>query len=544
MIKIIKNYKIEILILLIFVLMRIPELGHDMFNTDVWKWKSRTYDFGSGIFSLNFDKTLQKYHPGVTLMWLGTAGVKINSFYHKVILGAPAEDNLIGNVFTLHTIQKTVIVVFLGLMMFLIYNQLKQLFGNRYALIAVTLMSLEPLYVALTRVMHLEGLMSTFMILSFIFLYRFFVDYRSRYLAWSAVFAALAILTKTSALFLIPFSALLVFIEHTKGTFAINKSVKMALAVFGKWLGLLILVFVGLWPVMYTNPILVFETLRKGIVEIGVETEHFQLFLGRWVDDPGYLFYIVVLLFRSSVTALLGMFGFFAISGKLLDSAKKRWFLLYCFVFVVFYTLELTLPTKKLDRYIIPTLLSIILVSSFLYEYAINYLFSKSKLLGGLLIIALLSYYGFTLSYLHPNYFSYYSPAFGGLRHGIYAIEPKWMIGQKEVVKFFSNDYFFGGYKRFGDGESIDEYINKPEMDEMLTVGFQEKYYTQIWPFISEIGGRATIMDISAMAEKTNFFVYPVYNDTAEFEDRFELEYMATVQLRGVDLYHIYRRVL
>ena len=70
----------EILVFVFFVLIHLPNLGHDNFNTDVWKWKSRSYNFGSAVLGGDFSHTLQTYHPGVTLMWLGSIGARINNF--------------------------------------------------------------------------------------------------------------------------------------------------------------------------------------------------------------------------------------------------------------------------------------------------------------------------------------------------------------------------------------------------------------------------------------------------------------------------------
>ena len=52
--------KYEILVFILFVVSRLPDLGYDTFNTDVWKWKARIFDFGTGIFTLDFAKTIQK----------------------------------------------------------------------------------------------------------------------------------------------------------------------------------------------------------------------------------------------------------------------------------------------------------------------------------------------------------------------------------------------------------------------------------------------------------------------------------------------------
>src|SRR3989344_6248672 len=97
----IKKYKFGLLIIFLFVLSRWPDLGHDMFNTDVWKWKARTFDFGTGVFTLDLDKTVQKYHPGVTLMWTGTIAVKFFNFYKDLVLAKNGYTEL-QEVFALH----------------------------------------------------------------------------------------------------------------------------------------------------------------------------------------------------------------------------------------------------------------------------------------------------------------------------------------------------------------------------------------------------------------------------------------------------------
>jgi len=92
-------------------------------------------------------------------------------------------------------------------------------------------------------------------------------------------------------------------------------------------------------------------------------------------------------------------------------------------------------------------------------------------------------------------------------------------------------------------GETMEEYLYSPKLAGMLTVGFQEKYYTQIWPFIELEGGRAVIQNISGFATKTNYFVYPVWDDAAPQENRFELKYIDSIKINGVDIYRVYQRI-
>lgn len=543
MIKFIKKYNLEIIIFLIFVFSRTPDLGHDIFNTDVWKWKARTYDFGTGVFTLNFEKTIQKYHPGVTLMWLGSIGVKIYNFYYQEMLHMSPPNNDLSAIFLLHTIQKLVIVIFIGLIAAFIFHPLKELFGKKYAFITMLLLIFEPFYIALTRVMHLEGIMSTLMIASFVWLYFYFRRHKSRYLILSAVFAAAAFLTKTSAIFLVPFSALVIFIENMVEKMNLKEATRESIKSFFIWLGISLLAFIIFWPAMWTNAGEAISTIYRGIFTVGVERGHYQLFMGNWVEDPGWLFYLVVILYRTSVVLYLGFFGFLLTFHKFTKRKGAVWFIVYAFIFAGFYALELSIPSKKLDRYLIPAILSLVLVVGFFYEYIIDYLYGKFKFLGIGLVILILGYYTWTISYLHPNYFAYYSPLFGGLEKGMYAIEPKWMLGQRELEDYFADLMGTSQYQPFKPGQSVDEVLYTPQINDKLTVGFQEKYYTQIWPFIEETGARAIIKDLTPMAVKTKYFVYPVYDNEAIYEERFKLEFVDNIKVNGVDLYAVYRRV-
>ena len=541
MIEFIKKYKWEILILLFVVLVRMPDLGHDMFNTDVWKWKSRTYDFSTGVFTLDFEKTIQKYHPGVTLMWIGTAGVKLFNFYHKIILGVPAADNVLQNVFALHSLQKLLLVIVIGLLLCLIFYPLKKMFGKKYALLAVFLISVEPLFVALSRAMHLEGLMSAFMLASFVWFIYFLFERNKKHLLISSFLAAGAFLTKTSSVFLIPLYGLILILEGYKAKGDCKARLVSGSKVFLTWLGSALIFFILLWPGMITHAPLALKTLYRGIFTIGIERPHLQLYLGNWVENPGPLFYWVVYLFRASWWLLAGFLGFVYSNKKIAADKKKKRFIVYVLLFMLFYIIELTIPAKKLDRYILPSLLASVLLASFFFEHLFIVLRDKFKFGKELFLIVLITPILVTLVKLHPYYFSYYSPLMGGLEKGIYAIEPKWMIGQHEVVDYFEQVLQQGELERYAPDESLDSQLNKVSIKNKLTVGFQEKYYTQIWPFIHQIGGRATIKDITIHAQNSNYFVYPVYNDDSILEDRVKLEFVKTIKLRGVDLYNIYK---
>lgn len=520
-----KHFYIEIFVFLFFIVIHLPGLGHEIFNTDVLRWKARTYDFGEGVFTLNFEETIQKYHPGVTLMWIGTAAVKFYNLYYDLAFSHPPINNDVSTVFELHFVQKLCVVVFISLILASIVYVLRKNFGKRLALISGLLISVEPFYYALTRVFHLEGLLSTLMIASFVWFYFYLQEKRPFRLILSAFFGSLAVLTKTSALYLIPFMALLVLLEaifsydfsHFSLKTALNK-LKPGFFSFITWLLLAYLGFYVLWPAMWISPAQALSTIYRGIFTIGLEEGHEQIYFGRFTQDPGALYYVVVLALRSSVFLLAGLLG--SVISLRNGNKKERLFILYSFLFALFYAIQITIPTKKLDRYILPSILALGLISSFSYAHIITVL---GKKLGILLLAFVMGLGLFRIYELNLDYFSYYNPLFGGLQKGIYVLEPKWIIGQHEIQSYF-----------------------KPKCsqdEDGLILALPEKYFTQAQYFIEEIGCRPVIKDLTPFAQDADYFVYPVWEDDSAKENRFPLEYIEAIKLRGVPVWNVYKRI-
>lgn len=530
--------KITILIFVLFVLSRLPNLGNDTFNTDSWKWKARIYDFGSAVFSLQFEKTNQTYHPGVSLMWIGTVGVKAYNSYYDLFLHHTPKDNAINVIFELNFVLKFLIAMVLGLVISNIYYLLEKLFDRKYALVSVVLLALEPLFAALSREIHLEALLSVFMIASFLWCVYFLENTnKNSRLFFSGFFCALAVLTKTSALFLLPFIGLILFLHYLFNGKKFVASTKAFLSHYYKWFFVTLLLFIILWPAMWVTPANSLKTLYNGIVNIGVEGGHEQLFFGRLYEDPGAAFYLVVLLVKTSPYLFIGLAGYILSAHRNFSQKTKR-FALYAFLFAFLYFIEITISSKKLDRYILPSALSLLLIASFFFEWALSKL--KEYFYVGLVLLFIPALYYFIS--LNPDYFSYYNPLTGGLKTGITVLEPKWMVGQTQIVEYLQNLKASEHLVDFAKGTSMDRYLDTNYLDNKLTVGFQEKYYTQIWPFIFRIGGSASIMDITKFARNTKYFVFPVWDDSSKLENRFKLVYLDTIKLRGVDLYRVYRK--
>lgn len=536
------RYKYELLIFAFYLLTRLPSLGHDNFNTDVWKWKSRSYDFGSGIFTLDFEKTIQKYHPGVTLMWAGTAGVKVYNLYYDLVNKGIPMDNNVKTVFELDFVQKLFVAFAIGIGVTCIFYALRHIITLQYAFVATVLLIFEPLYLGLSRVFHLEGMMSTFMLASALWLYYYLKGeplLRRKRLVISAIFGSLALLTKTSALYLIPFTGLALLLELS--TYGKNRAqlIKKVAKPFFQWLGVWLVTCVILWPALWTQPVLAIQTLYRGVAVIGVEREHIQYYFGKLVDSPGPEYYLVIFAFRSSVYLLFGLLGYLVIAKKYL-APKQKSLALYLAIYCFFYFIQLTIPSKKLDRYVIPEITGVSLIASIFYVWVINSMPKLRKVVTTFLVF--LPAFA-TAIILHPDYFSYYNPMFGGLRTGINVIEPKWMIGTPQIMAYFNEIKKVRNYQDTPVGTSLEELIKSKNVKTVLTVAFPEKYYSQISPFFNETGSWAIIEDLHPLAKFAKFFVYPVWEDVSATK-RYKLKYVASIKIRGVPVYNVYEQLI
>jgi hypothetical protein len=283
-----------------------------------------------------------------------------------------------------------------------------------------------------------------------------------------------------------------------------------------------------------------FCTLYRGVSEIGVEEGHSQIYFGQYLFDPGVTFYFVVFALKTSVLTFAGFFGAFYFLKKTKSHDSSRFFL-YIGLFALLYLLQITFPSKKLDRYLLPTIIS----TSMLSGYFIYSVFKKLSNIWhkriAVFIFAVVSV--FNLVRVHPDYFSYFNPLFGGLGVGIKVIEPKWLIGGPEIIAYLRELKQKEGLTDFQPNENIDNLLNAPALTSKLTVGFQEKYYTQIWPFVRETGAWPVIEDLSPYAVKTKYFIYPVWDDISSQETRFKLEYYDSIKIRGIETWKVYKRL-
>jgi len=509
-------------VFLVFVLYRLPGLGNTFINDDASEWKRRGYYFGTAIVNFNWAGTAITYHPGVILLWSQFVAIKTFTLIDMLIYkGALTEKAFY---FTNHFIQKFFLVIITSVLISLVYILLKKIIGKTPALAVVAIVGLEPFFLALARALHIDLLLSTFMFLSFLALYigLFFNKLSPKksylYSALGGVFAGMAMLTKSTGLYLIPFSLFM-------SGFAYLLNRNQAKVIIKRW-GIFVLstvvTFIAIWPAMWVNPIGTIDYyLIRGVKTTGFDSGHDHVWFGVETSDPGFWFYPVITIGRYTPFLIAGcVMGIIAVAYKIAKGKNlkkvlnENRFYAISFFYAAFYFAMVTIVSKKLDRYSLPMLF----VMSIFAVYALK-VFWESKLKKGVIFVlaVLLIIRIGLLVRLHPDYLAYYSPYIGGLDGGRYAVIPKWEIGYKKVADYFNT------------------------MDNVSNI----KVAVANWP-IMHYYADFIVADIRHDADAWNadYFVLPVYSDMRN--SYYKKQYILVdtgvdINIAGVKYYDLYK---
>ncbi|PIR42842.1 hypothetical protein COV25_00370 [candidate division WWE3 bacterium CG10_big_fil_rev_8_21_14_0_10_35_32] len=504
----IKNLPTTLYIFLFAFLYRLPSLGVDFINNDAFLWKSRSYEFGKALMSLDFAKTAVTYHPGIPLLWSQFIAIKIYSLLDFLIYKGVLSPN--AEFITNHIIQKTVLVFFTSVLVALAFFLLKKIIGQRSSILVIMFVLLEPFYLGLSRAIHTDTMISLFMFISCLYFYIAFskdntIERNGKEAILSGVFIGLAALTKSSALFLIPFYVLGYLILRRFDFSEIKKLLIVYL--------FFILSFFAFWPAMWVNPVGSLNLyLFKGVEGVALEEGHGHIWFGVETLDPGPLFYPIAFVSRYSMfMVLMFVFGIYFSIKNFKRKYKFNINLIYWFAFIAFYFLMLTFVSKKLDRYLLPITFPVAIFS----VYWIRNYFSKKVLA---LIFSLFVFGRFVILFgLHPNYLAYYSQLVGGMENGRTLIEPKWLIAYDKVALFFNSD-------------------DEPEKVKVAIADFD-----YLRPF-----AKFEVLNIRVEEErnKADYFVLPVYREERNkfYLDSYNLEKLNDViTVSGVEYYQIYK---
>ncbi len=452
-------------------------------------WVYRSVRFLSAFLRGDLAGTLLVGHPGVITMMCGSLGIAVRRF----LVGAgvaefdwlsqlpalmPDDAQALRMLAAFLPAAKLPMALLNALGILAVYLILKKLVSAKAALLAGGLLALDPFHIALSRVLHIDAATANVMMSSLLALLvsdnlagvagpamqsplvtarRFRLPRASprSWLILSGVFAGLALLTKSYAAFLVPFTGLLLLVSYL----ARGKSFRQVIVAFAAWCAGAGATFVLLWPAMWVNPIGTLQSFLGtafGYAAVLSETPGF--FLGRAVEDPGAVFYVVAIAFRTTPLAWLGLAVLLTAAVQALRKASWRLgdqlrrllasqllTILAQVAYVGLFVALLALATKKFDRYMLPPIVALDILAALGLARLIEG--NKQQATALLVATALLAQAALVLSH-HPYYLAYYNPLVGGAR-----VAPQVMP--------------------LGWGEGLDlaaDYLNQKENAEQLSV--------------------------------------------------------------------------
>lgn len=428
-------------------------------------WHYRALEFMEAVSERDWGATLLAPHPGITTMWL--AGLANR-------LGQAVIENFDG--LLLHrqmAFELLPLILVVSLSILASYFLLCRLFDRPVARVAALFLALDPFHIYISETLHVDALVSVFAMVSALAMLVYIGqgEHKTRYMVVSGFFAGLALLSKTSALFLVPYLLLCLglwqlseWLRSGKDGARPSMNLREVWGMAGKvlaavlpWTLALAVVYFALWPSMWVQPV---ETLKLSFGETlrYANTPHPRplLFLGETtLQDPGLLYHPIYMALESTeVTLPLFLVGLALLFFRRLDR-RQRLALLLAVAFVVFFTVQMSLAQKKAARYNLPALQFIDIVAAVGVVTAVRWLGRGRRwLVTVALSVVVAAQFAITVSY-HPYYGTHYNRLFGS---------PKTLLEEKKVV---------AGQEQ---GEGLDlaaDYLNDLPMSPLLVVGAQ-----------------------------------------------------------------------
>ena len=176
------------------------------------QWFIRAVRFGDAVLARDWEGTYQRYHPGVTTMWLSGIGLKLFGWHRGLssdeLIGiAPTKPGTLNDAVTAGVLPLALVI---SLCIAASYGLIACVFGGKVGLVGSCLIALDPFHITYSKVLHIDALLATFMLMSVLFLLAYLHHGARRNLVLSGVFAGLSWLSKSPGLFLVPYAALAV----------------------------------------------------------------------------------------------------------------------------------------------------------------------------------------------------------------------------------------------------------------------------------------------------------------------------------------------
>lgn len=420
-------------------------------NVDEGLWMRRGPQFLSALLKGDLANTYLRHHPGVPNLWLLSTAVGLRCLLRERF---PSSLNLDQSASWRACIEKLTTEPFFPVSFYVTARLLQALItsacmayfyvltrrwlGPSVALGAAALLIFEPFFLAYQRLLTTDALEADFGILSLLLLLLYLRgDGSRRALVVSGVFMGLAAAAKILILFALPAIVIWVILIERGVWCPIfpRRGWGRQVEDLALWGIVSAMTVFALWPTLWVAPM---QTAVRFYQDLSIEAAgHNQFFLGGFTHSPGWLFYRLVIAYRTSPALQIGML--LGIGALLIPRLRRQ--ATYATEFVAILLISLSILTilsvnrAKLDRYIIPAMPAMALLATMGWHEAEKWMRPRLPGLwdafierhqGIAMILALAQWV--ILAPHYPYYLTYYNPLLGGPRTAQHLL----MIGNGE----------------------------------------------------------------------------------------------------------------
>jgi hypothetical protein len=440
--------------------------GLDTFKlTDETKWGFRSANFTLALHRCEYELTFQRSHPGVTTMWAGSIGMRfaipdytdrtdeyVENTSYKMDL------NEVGlGVMQIIVPGRQVVIAVNILILLVCYLYLRNLLSPLSAFAGLLLLAYEPFFMAHTRILHVDGFLSTFMYLSLIAYLSFLRNGKAYNLVLSGVAAGLTWLTKTPGFYLVAGVVLVAFIHWALEGPGRSREEIWKSALKTGWHVLLwglvgAMVMFIVWPAMWVQPLAIIKQLLRESLDYAIQGHTSPVVFNSIIYRDGivprsiWYYYPLTYLWRASPIVLLGLaFAFVAYVFKQdhLKDRSSRILVLSLALFAAGFMLFMSIGSKRSDRYVLPTFPPLAIVAGLGWNallggvQRINLARIWKLVLAGFIMVAFILQIALPILY-RPYYLSYFNPLMGGYRKAPGVLQIGWGEGLDEAARYLN----------------------------------------------------------------------------------------------------------